>query len=304
MPALIEPKIPTIRGTMDAIISRGGPVPGEDPLIAALLQEAYEWALRSGDFDGCAALVRSWLSPVLGADSLQGLALKKPRGYAGDYEIIDRIYLHHLSPDPRLVRWDEYYHRQPAPCAVRNRKDYFHAILDRHHARLDRLRVLKIASGPGRGMFEWFTCHPQAEVTFDCVEIDAEAIAHASALNAPFLDRITFHHGNALRYRPRQSYDLIWAAGIFDYFADPVFVSLLSRLKPALARGGEIAIGNFSDANPSRPYMELLGDWHLHHRSAGQLEELALQAGFTAEQITIGEEPLGVNLFLHLSGGA
>jgi hypothetical protein len=64
--------------------------------------------------------------------------------------------------------------------------------------------------------------------------------------------------------------------------------------------GGEVIIGNFSNQNPSRHYMELIGDWFLHHRSVENLRQFALNAGASSEQITVGKEMEGVNLFLHI----
>jgi hypothetical protein len=59
-------------------------------------------------------------------------------------------------------------------------------------------------------------------------------------------------------------------------------------------------VGNFSDFNPSRDYMELLGDWVLQHRTRDRLRELALEAGAAEDAIDVQWEPEGVNLFLHV----
>ena len=118
-------------------------------------------------------------------------------------------------------------------------------------------------------------------------------------MNEQFLDRITLTQKNALRYRPTKKYDLVWIAGLFDYFDDRVFVRLLRRYMEALNAEGELVLGNFSDRNPSRPYMELLGGWHLHHRTELTLRELADEAGVDKERVRIGHETEGVNLFLH-----
>ena len=93
---------------------------------------------------------------------------------------------------------------------------------------------------------------------------------------------------------------MVWAAGIFDYFTDRVFVTLLSRLVPAIDSGGELVLGNFAATNPGRAYMELF-DWVLHHRSPDDLIGLAMECGVPRERITIGSEPEGVNLFLHIA---
>ena len=58
-----------------------------------------------------------------------GRCMLKPRGYHGDFEIIDAIYMERINPHPALEKWDRYFHAQAAPQAVRNRKAYFHDLL-------------------------------------------------------------------------------------------------------------------------------------------------------------------------------
>jgi hypothetical protein len=72
-------------------------------------------------------------------------------------------------------------------------------------------------------------------------------------------------------------------------------------MKNWVTKNGEIIIGNFNqNNNPSRGYMELFGEWYLHHRTENELIFLAKEAGFSEIQIHIGKEEEDVNLFLHL----
>ena len=289
-----------LQNYIENLVAKGGPTESDDVAFMSML-DILDLCSESGVLDEpLKDELRSWFGNALSPVTMQGMALRKVHGYAGDFEIIDRIYQRYISSNPALANWDHFYHRQPAPKAVRNRKTYFHDLLDRHSARCNSLGVLKIASGPGRSMFEWLSAHPDASITIDCVELDATAIDYAKNLNKPFLDRIAFEKTNALRYKPARTYDLIWAAGIFDYFNNAIFCRMIRRLMPALASGGELVIGNFSDYNPSRAYMELLGEWRLHHRSGDKLRALAEEAGVSPENITLGQEPEGVNLFLHI----
>ena len=59
-------------------------------------------------------------------------------------------------------------------------------------------------------------------------------------------------------------------------------------------------IGNFSDTNPDRPYMEVLMEWDLYHRSEEKMILLATECQIQEDQIRIGKEEEGVNLFLHI----
>lgn len=131
--------------------------------------------------------------------------------------------------------------------------------------------------------------------------MDARAIQYASNLCRPFLQHVEFYHENALRYVPSRGYDLVWSAGLFDYVNDKVFVRLLKALLPVVKPGGSLIVGNFSDFNPSRDYMEIFGDWHLVHRSREQLLNLAERAGICPDKAKVMWEPEGVNLFLQIA---
>ena len=282
------------------LVEHGGPEELDYPVLDSLTREVYDQA-KSGLFSPAdITRLREAFGDALSVATLQGFTLRKPHGYAGDYEIIDLIYREHISSDSRYANWDRYYHYQGAARAVRNRKTFFHGLLNWHYCRKQPLHVLKIASGPGRSMFEWMNQHPEANIHFDCIEIDPDAIAYASALNQDFLDRISFSRQNVLRFLPRKKYDLIWAAGIFDYFNDTLFQHVLRRLLPGLHVDGEIVIGNFSVNNPSRPGMEILGDWFLEHRSREKLVSLAEGCGICKNTVSIDSEPEGINLFLHI----
>lgn len=234
---------------------------------------------------------------------VQGFAFQKPYGYAGDFQLIDRIYQQWKSEDPDLRKWDEYFHAQPAPRAVRNRKTYFHDLLDQTRLRVGQgisIGVLNLGSGPARDVFEYLP--KSSHISFDCFDLDEKAIAFAKTLCASHGDRITFHRKNVLRLRLDRAYNLLWSAGLFDYFSDRLFVAMLRRLLPHIQPGGELVVGNFSKANPSRYWMEAVGDWTLFHRSEYELLALAAEAGIEKKKMRVGTEPERVNLFLHIAG--
>lgn len=83
------------------------------------------------------------------------------------------------------------------------------------------------------------------------------------------------NYQTAFKFRTNEHYLLIWAAGIFDYFDNDTFVRLLKRYLCFLDEKGELVIGNFSPNNPTRNYMEIVGDWYLNHRSADKLISLS-----------------------------
>lgn len=232
-------------------------------------------------------------------NSLTGHAALKPHGYAGDYEVIDMIYLNYLSVHQELTNWDHYFNWVAASKAVRNRKQYFKNVLNEYKGQ--PLQVLNIASGPCRDVLEYFEEENPADLSFDCVEADINAILHATKLNRQHLPKITFYNKNIFKFTTDKQYDLIWSAGLFDYFDDTTFTDLIARIHHFVKPGGQLIIGNFNVVNSSRGFMEIMLGWFLHHRSEVQMEALAKTAcGNKLKSVTIESEPEGVNLFMRL----
>ena len=286
----------------EQLVNKGGPKPAEyETFTQWLNQIAFE--VKNGNINQQELdNIRNCFGEAISTETMQGFAFQKPHGYAGDFEIIDRIYQESCTENPKLKNWDRYFHAQSAPKAVRNRKKYFIKLLNGLEKRGNAegcFNVLNVASGPARDMFE-FLSTPNGKISFDCIEMDKNAIDYAKSLLSTVPNEINFINTNALKFRTEKRYHLIWSAGLFDYFDDRLFVLLLKRLLRLLENDGEIVIGNFSKNNSTRNYMEIVGDWHLNHRSEDELIRLALRSGVSPEQIKIDKEVEGVNLFLRI----
>lgn len=238
-------------------------------------------------------------------ETMQGFAYVKPHGYAGDFEIIHRIYQEWLSPDPQLVKWDYYFHAQAAPRAVRNRMQYFKDLLKNLESKNKDtdIKVLNVGSGPCDDIYEYLDENNSGKIFFECVDRDPKAIDFARNMCGKYLNQIHFHNQNIFKFRSDKQFKLIWSAGLFDYLDDKAFKILLKRLCSMLSEGGELVIGNFSHNNPTRNYMEIFGEWSLIYRSEEELKSLALDSGIEGKHIKICQEPERVNLFLHIKAG-
>lgn len=246
--------------------------------------------------------VRSLVSSILNQKTLIGFCHTKPFGYSGDFFIIEKMYQNYLSPDERYRKWDMFYQFTPATVAVRNRKTLAINIfeeLNKNAAGLNR-DVLILGSGPVTETFEFFEQNPNNTLIFEMLDMDKRAIAYAKNKNRKYLNKMTFHNANVIRFIPEKKFDLIWSAGLFDYFKGKHFVYLIKRYYEYLNENGEMIIGNFNIENPSRRSMEILCDWFLYHRSAEELKQFALQAGIEESKIDVIQEPLGINLFLKI----
>ncbi len=273
-----------------------GPTPNDYPLLNMFFQEVYD-AIANGELTENEKLaMRKWFGTSMNTDqTLQGHVCVRPLGYNGDFQIIDKIYRTVHSEDQVMKRWDVYYHQHPAPIAVRNRKDIFKQLLSTMPA---DSKILNLASGPSRDLYE----HLQSSSTplrITNVDLDEGAIAFSLDLlsQVEHASEIDYVHANVLRFRTSEQFDLIWSAGLFDYFNDDLFVKLLQKYAANLSPNGVFVLGNFNTINVSRPYMEF-ADWKLNHRSEEQLIAMGHAAGFAHARIFA--EPTGINLFLEL----
>jgi len=239
--------------------------------------------------------------PVLQEKSIIGHTFLKPRGYAGDYRLIDKIYTKEVSQDPEIKKWDIYFHEADSSTAVRNRKTYFINIMDKLTTLLVRPKVLNLGSGPCRDVLEYFQSSFDNKAYFSCIDMDKDALEYASGLCDNYYENINYINKNVFRFTATEKYNLIWSSGLFDYFSDKLFIRLTNKMYQLLEKDGELVIGNFSIGNPGRVEMEVYGKWFLNHRSEEQLVNLALKAGIPGDCICVQKEQTGVNLFLHLS---
>jgi len=295
-----NPRLQAYGEFIRSLVSQYGPTREDDGEVHRIVNEVYQdlhhGRLVMKDIHFLRAQFDYSLSSC---DTLQGHALAKPYGYPGDFELFDKIYNRHVNPDPKLKRWDEFFHRLDACEAVRNRKSWLLDQLRQKHDVCRRpLAVLIVGSGPGRSVFEFLQQHPES-ARFDCVELDPRAIDYATRLCTPVADGVHFKQGSILRYRSETRYDVIWSGGLFDYFNDRVFGRAISHLLGLLAKRGELIIGNFASPNLSQGFMELVSDWKLTLRTPEQLRRLAYQVDDVT--VRVEREPTGVNLFLRLS---
>jgi extracellular factor (EF) 3-hydroxypalmitic acid methyl ester biosynthesis protein len=168
-------------------------------------------------------------------------------------------------------------------------------------------RILSVAAGPAMEIQHLLRKDPAllraGRTEISLIDQDARALEHAreriEALAAQAGVEVTLRCINTsiravIVEGLDDSYDLVYSAGLFDYLKDRAARAAGARLVDALAPAGNAVIGNFDVANPTRPFMELVLDWPLYHRSADDLRSLF---GDLGRGMTVEREAAGVNLF-------
>ncbi len=226
---------------------------------------------------------------------------KKPLGYAGDFQLIDWIYTKKTASNRKGRLFDLLFHSYEATESVRNRKQYFiQKCNELSHNKKSQFDILNIGCGSCRDVLEMYQYSRNGKhIYFHCVDQEKKAIQYAKKLlaNTHIQKNIYLDNKNIFKLRTAKKYDLIWSAGLFDYLEDSIAILLLKKIWRYLKEDGQIIFGNFSPTNPTRKGMEIMGKWHLIHRTADHLIKLCRKTQLPFSEIEIESEPLRINLF-------
>jgi extracellular factor (EF) 3-hydroxypalmitic acid methyl ester biosynthesis protein len=238
----------------------------------------------------------------------------KPKGYAGDYEMMNIMYSGNILGDSLFAKClHRYFIDEPASIAVKNREQYLRRKIKAEYARCMKskgtLKIISIASGPAMEIQNLLL---DDTLNFEKIEInlldqDLEALKHAQFKILSIAKKLNIKinlklHNLAIknvigRGLPSQDYDLIYSAGLFDYFTDPVASYAAEKLYTSLDNSGLAIIGNFGIYNPNRFGMDMVLDWNLIYRSEDDLEKLFKRY---CNEFSIESEEKGINLFANL----
>jgi extracellular factor (EF) 3-hydroxypalmitic acid methyl ester biosynthesis protein len=274
------------------LVEKGGPEPHDYTEFTSIVNNLNE---------SCIDDFRQLIKAILNKNTLIGHGFVKPYGYPGDFTLIDKIYKFEINEDNRYKNWDIFFQNQPGASAVRNRKEFFIKYCRSLIKRKENAKVLILGSGPASDVHEFLsTCPDSKNISFDLIDFDQAAIDFSINKNKKFNGNVAYNKINALRFNSYKLYDLIWSAGLFDYFKDKHFTFLIRKYINCISDEGEMVISNFSTKNPTKRLMEVLSDWNLNLRTESDLFRIASAASIDKEMVSVDKEPLGINLFLKI----
>lgn len=257
----------------------------------------------------CYEFMREKLKQLIYQAPFSNRVFYKPLGYAGDYEMMNIIYQDNALGESLFAKCLHYYWiKQPAAQAVRNRAGYIKGKIEQlvQQRQGDHLHFLSVACGPA---MEWQNILREGRMNDRPIQVtlldqDETALIHAQRKmkeiqNQKQKSTIEFRYDNkAIRNiiarGLTEKYDMIYSAGLFDYFSDPVAQLAGQKLYEALKPGGKLIIGNFDVSNPNSIIMDSALDWRLLYRSADDLRNLFKGYGGT---VTVEQEKLNINIF-------
>ena len=242
----------------------------------------------------------------------------KPRGYAGDSEMMRMIYLNdYLGNSTFSKLMHKHGVEHPAAQSVRNRIELIAKLLQKDRissgfSPRKKMKVLSVGCGPALELLEVLKSAQDCEsYHFSLFDQDSLALSEAADLideiekkidrkvSADYLEFSvrTFIFAPKLQEKMGQ-FHFIYSMGLFDYLAAPVAKAVLRNLYRLLIPGGKMVIGNFHVRNPSTYYMEYWCDWVLYQRTEEEFEAL-LKNNLSAD-VSILFENTGSQMFLNI----
>lgn len=240
----------------------------------------------------------------------------KPRGYAGDSEMMRMIYENSYRGNGTFSRaLYKFSLEHPAAQAVRNRRVLVPRVLRNVQDEFSSInsgvfKFISIACGPAYELNDIFTNEDDVRrMHCTLMDQDDEAIREAGEninqiekrigykVNVSYLKdsvRTMLMTGDLTQKWGKFNY--IYSMGLFDYLTPPVAKAVAEKLYSLLEPGGKIFIGNFHFNNKSRWFMEYWHDWVLYYRSEDDF--YALFADTDAVNISVTLEDTGSQMFL------
>jgi len=194
-----------------------------------------------------------------------------PRGQQGDFETLELAYKNYPLSEGIGYYLDKYLLSSTVGVAVRERIIKLRELLQEELKSRHAPRVLNLACGSCRDVFELATEIKSSGAKFICVDLDSNALdfardrfSHAGLLS----DSVELLTYNALRmfdYETAEKefglQDIIYSVGYFDYLPDDFLVKLLNTLYKLLNPGGSLIMA-FKDAARYRSQVyHWLVDW-------------------------------------------
>jgi extracellular factor (EF) 3-hydroxypalmitic acid methyl ester biosynthesis protein len=245
-------------------------------------------------------------------------ATLKPRGYAGDSELMRMVYLNDYQGDSTFSKiTHKHAVEHTAAQSVRYRITLITQILHKLKNFLPlpsphRVKILSVGCGPAFELKQILKS-PQdcANYKFTLFDQDSAALSEAAELAseigkkigaAPAVDYVQGSVRLMLFSRKIKQkwgqFHFIYCMGLFDYLNSRVATAVLDRLYRLLKPGGELVVGNFHVSNSSKYYMQYWGDWVLLHRTKEEFK--GLFQNNSCGNVSVLFDDTGSQMFLHV----
>lgn len=231
------------------------------------------------------------IATLLHQDPLTRRTFQKPKGYAGDATMLDLIYS--MEDDRFLPSFASpiteaifrFTASAPASRAVCARRRIIARLIDQVTEQTAHPRILSIAAGHLREAALSQAVREGQIKELIALDQDEESLATIKQAYGRY--PVETRQGSVKSLlSPTLAlgrFDLVYAAGLFDYLSQRLAQRLTRVMFDLLHPGGQMLVTNFVPLIPDIGYMESFMDWHLIYRTHDEMLDLA--ATIPAEDI-------------------
>lgn len=219
-----------------------------------------------------------------------------PRGYMGDAVMMDLIYNFGASglkyaKASKLGRFISQHQKAwPTHEAARNRLIKIATVIDEVIASNPSSTILSIACGHLRESVFSHALKNQKVSKF--IALDQDPLSTKVIEEAPELQSISVLNQSIttiIRKKIKGQFDLIYAAGLYDYLNEQIGTKLIEAMFEMLNPGGRILIANFTKQTTEMGFLEAFMNWPLIYREMEDLWKLTL--GLPQNKVSINIHP-------------
>jgi extracellular factor (EF) 3-hydroxypalmitic acid methyl ester biosynthesis protein len=265
------------------------------------------------------AFARKEVHPLILCSPFVQRVYIKPLGYAGDYEMVNMVLKKSKSTGSstyaKIV--NSFHIETVVSKAHRNRVTMLQERLKQEAERVSTLRqpftVLNIGCGPAAEIQHFIRKEKISDqAIFHLMDFNKETIDYANnkinlaiqeSGNKPQKVFILRSIDELLKKAyvkgeiSSNQYDMVYCAGLFDYFSSRICKRLVGLFYDRLRPGGLLTLTNVHPNNSNRHQMEHLLEWYLVYRNEKDMEKLSPPEVFQKE---IRTDSTGVNIFLDI----
>src|SRR3989338_1620215 len=198
-------------------------------------------------------------------------AYEKPRGYPGDYKMLEIVYDNKPISKNFGVYPDNCLLKSPYAVAVRIRKDRLKELLLDfiNSSKLSKINILNIACGSCREINESLPdIKTHSSIIFNCLDWDEEALQFSQDVllpNMPENVEFKFIKEDIINIIKDEDVaqslgvqNLIYSIGLIDYLPDRILKRLINALYRFLPRGGKLVL---THKNKEKTFPTIPPDW-------------------------------------------
>lgn len=303
-----------VSGACDALLAALGRHIDPEALVLAGLEDPFGFRDPSSLEAGFGAHVFRETFPIFMASATLARCYTKPRGYADDWETLERIHRDEPEGDGRLGPLvDRWFLSRPICRTRRNSRDWMTALLSAvARAAQESGHSLAVTSLASRAAPELFDAmaEPVGAMSATCVDGDPEALRAAAehARRRGVESSASFVTANVLRVARGEAtlslppQGLVYALGLWEYVEDDDVVRTLDWAHGALEPGGLFVATNLAAGGADALFMEHVLEWRVTGRTEAQLRDLVGRSRFgrgeSAQETEVMPDAEGGTLFV------